>query len=81
MKSDVFTKKKHAKMHAALLMCIELDKAGELAENLTLLSKEDWLKIHYKDDDEQENSSVKKVGSVKNKQEYKREVSLIKMIN
>ena len=68
-------------MHAALLMCIELDKAGELAENLTLLSKEDWLKIHYKDDDEQENSSVKKIGSVRNKQEYKREVSLIKMIN
>jgi hypothetical protein len=61
-------------MHAALLMCIELDKAGELDENLTILSKEDWLKNHYKDEDEQGNVSDKKVGTAKNKQEYSREV-------
>jgi hypothetical protein len=59
-------------MHAALLMCIELDKAGELADNLTILSKEDWLKNHYKD--EEENHQGKKIGTVKNKQQYSRKV-------
>jgi endoribonuclease Dicer len=56
IKSDWFARKKWAKMHAALKMCVELDKSGELADNLTVLSKEEWIAPHYNiKEDEDEN--------------------------
>jgi hypothetical protein len=63
-------------MEAALLMCIELDKAGELADNLTILSREDWLTSHYSLEKAQEDETGKKVGTTKNKREYQLAVNV-----
>ena len=45
---------------------------GQLAENLNILTKEQWIKPHYNlDEDIEENkSSEKKIGTTKNKREY-----------
>jgi hypothetical protein len=72
IKSDWFARKKWAKMHAALKMCVELDKFGELADNLTVLSKEEWIVSHYniKEDEDENLRSKTKVGTTKHKREY-----------
>jgi hypothetical protein len=62
-------------MDAALLMCIELDRAGELADNLTILSREDWLTQHCSIEKTDQDENGKKVGTTKNKREYRMAVN------
>ena len=38
-------------MDAALSMCKELDQVGELAENLTVMTREQWIRPHCNLDD------------------------------
>ena len=62
-------------MHASLNMCIELDNAGELAENLTILTKEEWLSQHYNKNEEKEEEKISKtIGTVKSKRKYEHTV-------
>jgi hypothetical protein len=53
-------------MDAALLLCIELDKIGELTENFTIISKELWIKPHFSLDD----LKISTAKSNKNKKQY-----------
>ena len=54
-------------MDAALKLCIALDEAGELADNLTILTKEQWIKPHYDIENDELNDQGKKIGTTKNK--------------
>ncbi len=58
--------------HSNLTLWFFWNYKGELAENLTVLSKEEWIIPHYNiKEDEEENSKKKgKVGTTKHKREY-----------
>jgi hypothetical protein len=47
-------------------------KKGEITENFTILTDEEWIAHHYKDNEEEmEKNSNKKIGGNQNKREYK----------
>ena len=63
-------------MEAALLLCIELDTAGEFTENLTILTKDQWIKPHYNfEEEEVSGNNKKKIGTNKNRRQYEIKVN------
>lgn len=66
-----------------LLILIIENALGELAENLTILGKEEWLNPHYnlKEHFQEDTKLGKKVGSRKLKREYAAAVIKIKNNN
>lgn len=48
---------------------------GELTKNLTIMSKEEWLTAHYKDDVTEKDASNKMIGTTKNKREYENTIA------
>lgn len=73
-KSRYYKRKKWAKMEAALNLCKELDKVGELTENLTIKSQKEWLKPHYNLEDDELEDLTGKIGTTKKKREYRKKV-------
>ncbi len=70
--SRFFVRKKWAKMDAALKLCIELDKIGELTDNLTIITRELWIKPHFSFED----LKITTIGSSKKKKKYQIKVIL-----
>ena len=54
-------------MDAALLLCIELEKIGQLTENFTIITKELWMKPHFSFED----LKITTVKLNKNKKQYR----------
>ena len=61
-------------MEAALKLCKELDKVGELTDNLTIKSRKEWLKPHYNLEDDELEDETGKTGTTKKKREYHKKV-------
>ena len=65
-------------MDVALKMCRILNDKGEFTDDLTIQQKDDWILPHCSlKANENDITSAKKIGSTKNKREYKFKVSII----
>ena len=64
-------------MDVALKMCRILNDKGEFTDDLTIQPKDDWIVPHCSlKANENDKTSAQKIGSTKNKREYKFKVSI-----